>query len=214
MKTPMIAMLLAFCMGAVAQKQPAPNTEDEHFRWSERQAHELDYQHTIASDTALEPAVREALVEYIYRGFKQFDQDSATLDLRKLARDTRIELVDLNGDGKFEILAQGNGWGPCGAVGNCSFWLFEQTRNGVRCLFNSSAEGDSFHKVVVRPWSTNGYRDIVLGTHDGASERDLVWLKFDGAGYRRVLCYHLSWIGDHLEQLKSPEISLVGCAKE
>jgi hypothetical protein len=82
---------------------------------------------------------------------------------RVLAGETRGELVDLNGDGKPEIIAQANGLGPCGGTGNCIFWIFERTADGLRPLLNTNDQTRvTFEKILIRPWSTNGYKDIVL----------------------------------------------------
>jgi len=55
---------------------------------------------------------------------KRDDGDDATESERlHFASETRIEFVDLNGDGRPEVTAQANGFGPCGDTGNCALWV-------------------------------------------------------------------------------------------
>ncbi len=131
--------------------------------------------------------------------------------LDKLVAETRIEFIDLNGDGKLEILAQGNGLGPCGGTGNCSWWIFEQTPAGLKMLLETTW---GFEVIAVRPWKTNGYSDIVLGSHVSATERELELFKFDGTVYRKDSCYYRSYVGAHGEFLKIPWVARTGCGKE
>ena len=155
--------------------------------------HELNYSHTIKKAADLSPQEKKALFDAILVQLRQDSardelmfEDITERQLRRLAADTRIEFVDLSGKGSREVIAQGNGLGPCGATGNCIVWIFQMTTEGAKLLLDSSRDEGAFEEVVIRPWSTNGFRDIVLGTHDSASDRTLVWYKYANGG-----------IGDH-----------------
>src|SRR5664279_4938855 len=92
-----------FTISAISQTQPTATTLSPHFRWSERLAHELSYRNIIGNTKDLSPEQRAALLKALLP-LLQHDQDDKLDDtppdeLRKLALDTRIELVDLNGDG-------------------------------------------------------------------------------------------------------------------
>jgi hypothetical protein len=196
---------------------PQANTQ---LRWSERNTHELDYNHTIKSATDLTDAERKAVLAFLLARFKTLrDKNDFMLggitdrDGLKLAENMRIETADLSGGGKREFILQGNGLGACGGTGNCIVLALEITPNGVVALLDTSQTpgGGGFEKIVVRPWSTNRYRDIVLGASVSASERELVWYKFEGGEYRRWSCYYLTWMGEDFKALKQPDISPLPC---
>ncbi len=112
--------------------------------------------------------------------------------MQKLAAQTRIELDDLNGDGKAEIIAQGNGLGPCGGTGNCIVLVMQSTPDGIRLLLDSRAgkSGGGFEKIRVLDTVTNGFRDIVLAAHVSASDKTLQVFRFTGGKYRAAECYY------------------------
>lgn len=208
------ALLLLLVSPLVAAQNPSHlETAPTHFRWSERQAHELDYDHTIGKSSALTPAEKKSLIDSIVQTLKRNDDDEMTPRARtRLASGTRIEFADLNGDGQREIIAQANGLGPCGGTGNCVFWIFQLTPTGTKVLLDSTlAGGLRFELVTVRPWNTNGYKDIVLASHSSATSRNIAWFKYANGKYRPSACFYLSWIGDHGEPLKSPDISAESC---
>jgi hypothetical protein len=198
----------------VAQNPPQTTATQDHFRWSQDFAHELDYKHTLSKTPDISPELRSALSRQIRRELirilrKHGDlDDESPEDLKKLVADTRIELIDLNGDGKPEIIAQANGLGPCGATGNCSWLVFEETPSGLKLLLETTW---GYELITVRSWSTNGFRDIVLAAHVSAAERTLDLFKFDGSKYRTDSCYFHSYIGDNGEFLKTPWVSRTRC---
>lgn len=210
-------MLVALSMRLDAQNTPAASATPTHFRWSEAEAHELDYAHTVKTSADLSPAEKADLTSAILlqlRRNKDVSEDLTEQQLRSLAENTRVEMVDLNGVGKPEIIAQANGLGPCGGTGNCLFWIFERTTNGLRLLLNTHDRSQvTFEKILIRPWSTNGYRDIVLGSHSNASSRNLVWFQFTHGIYRIHACYFSTWMGDDGQPLNMPVISQEKCSK-
>ncbi len=218
MKTTVIASLvLGFAAISSAQDTSSSKDSQNHFLWSERTAHELDYGHTIKTAADLTPTERQALLEAVLAQLKRSSvRDELMFEgiterqLQRLAVKTRIELVDLTGNGSREVIAQANGLGPCGATGNCLIWVFQMAPDGIRLLLDSGAREGAFEMVTVRPWSTNGFRDIVLGTHDSASDRTLVWYKYANGSYRRSSCYNSTWMS-YGQPLKSPDISPSKC---
>lgn len=206
-------LLLLVSPFVAAQDTSHLETAPTHFRWSERQAHELDYDHTIANSSALTPAEKKSIIDAIVKTLKGDDDDEMTASERMhLASETRIEFVDLNSDGKSEIIAQANGLGPCGGTGNCVFWIFQLTPTGTKVLLDSTlAGGPRFELVTVRPWNTNGYRDVVLASHSSATARNIAWYRYANGKYRPSACFYLSWIGDHGESLRNPDISAESC---
>jgi hypothetical protein len=137
-------------------------------------------------------------------------------EMRKLAAATRIELVDLSGDGKNEIIAQGNGLGPCGGTGNCIVLVLRNTPTGIQLLLDSRAGefGGGFEKIRILDTATNGFRDIVLASHISASDRTIEVFRFTDGQYRRSACYYSTTQPARFpEGLKQPSISR-GCPGE
>jgi len=201
-----------------AQKLPNISATPNHFRWSEREAHELDYEHTIRTSPDLSSVDKTQLTNAVLSRLKldnaELLDDLTEVQLRNLVADTRIELVDLNGDGKPEIIAQANGLGPCGGTGNCIFWIFQRTATGLKVILDTEDRSQvTFEKILVRPWSTNGYKDIVLGSHSNASSRGLTWFQYEDGIYRIHACYYLTWEGNDLQPLKSPMIWREKCSQ-
>ena len=86
--------------------------------------------------------------------------------LQKAALNTRVKMIDLNGDGVPEVVAQG--MVNCSPTGNCPFWVFQKTVRGYKLLVESY--GQTF---TVQKTSTNGFRDIVVSMHSSAKESGL-----------------------------------------
>jgi hypothetical protein len=210
-------VVLAVISVTVAQTNSTPNDAAKHFRWSERTAHELAYKHTIRTANDLTSTDSKALLDAVFERLKyaastdpeMFD-DVSPRHLRKLASDTRIEFVDLNGDGTPEILAQANGLEVCGGTGNCVVWAFQRTDNGFALLLDTAKQNwvRGFEVVSIRSTTTNGFRDLVLGSHGSATERTLVVYKYAKGAYRQSVCYYANWLDvKTMGRLKSPEIS-------
>jgi hypothetical protein len=87
---------------------------------------------TIRRFTELSPAEKASLTEAIAAQIRPFKADleiGSERELHTIASNTRIKLIDLNGDGIAEVLAQANGIkAGCGATGNCPFWIQETAR--------------------------------------------------------------------------------------
>lgn len=212
----LVFLALGLLTALRAQEAPRASTSPMHFRWSETQAHELDYGSTIRNSPQISLPDKQALIKVLVRQLKRDDslvEDLTEGQVQTLAEETRIEFVDLNGDGKPEIIAEANSLGPCGGTGDCIFWIFEQTADGPKLLLNTNDRSPvTFEKILVRPWSTNGYRDIVLGSHSDASSRNLVWFKFLRGAYRIHACYYSTRLGEDGQTLHTPAIWPVKCS--
>jgi hypothetical protein len=218
------SMCLLGMSAVVNSRMLGQSTTAPRFRWSERLAHELRYQHMIANANELTPKDREELLEFVFNRFKhpvnthdaEMFEDISDEQLRKLAANTRIEPFNLNGDSKAEIIAQGNGLGPCGATGNCIVLVLKITPEGIETLLDSRAgkSGGGFEKIRVLDTSTNGFRDIVLASHVSASDRTLEVFRFVDGKYKTSACYYATTkpAGDP-EGSRQPVISR-GCPGE
>jgi hypothetical protein len=200
-----------------ASRTPKPSATPQHFRWSERLAHELDYKHTVGNANDLTQSEKNSIIQSISL---QMVLDGDTEDMsgpmtakriRKFAESVRVEVVDLKGDGTRDVLAQAP-WIPlCGATGNCSFWVFEFVGDRIRVILDLGRFGNGHEVVIVRPWSTNGYKDIVLGAHVSAGERALDVYQYRDGMYRRSACYGTTMIGDNGQFLDQPEVFSSKC---
>ena len=102
-----------------------------------------------------------------------------------------IEKVDLNFDGSAEFLVRGKGPYLCSAVGNCGFWIFEETKSRPRTLLSASDNSDiSQPGDQVSRARTRGYSDILLKGHFSAAETGYYTYKFDGQKYVESRCMY------------------------
>jgi len=198
-----IAFIVALVIPAACQITQPDTNRASHFYWSEAKSQELDYKSTIASAKELSPKERNDLLAFVLYRFKhpvnahdeEMFEGISDDQMRKLTAATRIELVDLDGDGKKEIIAQGNGIGPCGATGNCIVLVLRDTDTGWETLLDSRIGkfGGGYEKIRVLDTKNDGFRDIVLASHDSAAERTAIVYRYEEGHYVPHQCYHISW---------------------
>jgi hypothetical protein len=80
------------------------------------------------------------------------------------------------------IVAWGRSSCYCGATGNCQFWLFVANHGEYQLVLDTGLVRD-FGFLKAR---TNGYRDLVLWSHDSAQRSPARLLQFEGKEYREV----------------------------
>jgi hypothetical protein len=165
------------------------------FCWDQRTASELDYHKRLNNTIGLTTDERQSLIAAVAAQLKksrvadpEMFGDLSDADIRRLAPVTNVQLADLNGGASRTFILKSYGAKLCGAVGNCLIWIYEMTPQGPRPLLESGGQ-----VITVRDDSTNGYRDIVIGTHNSASERTLLHYQYASGRYRRVGCYEASW---------------------
>lgn len=186
-----VASVVALC-------QPQANDAHE-FRWNWREAETADSTVAIVPGiTAQERAsLRNALA-------KQFEGDPQA---EKQAGETRIKLVDLNGDGVSEVIAQAVGNVNCSPTGNCLFRAFQKTAFGYKAILEKGA----VQSFTIQSTRTNGYLDLVLGMHGSATEQTLYLYQFRQGKYQRTACYEANWEyldkNDEIHELKEPRIT-------
>jgi len=103
-------------------------------------------------------------------------------DLKILHKNLKFELHDLDADGvsEFFLYIEHSDW--CGAGSNCSFWVYQKTKEGYDLL----AEDKVFR---VKEIMTNGYRDLSSETPMGFCEKNVQRVsvtpyKYDGKQYQ------------------------------
>src|ERR1035438_9964183 len=105
-----------------------------------------------------------------------------------------------------EVIAQPSDRESCSPTGNCTFLVFMRSGRGYRLLLKRIA----IQTFAVRPARTNGFKDLVLGQHGSATEKELFLYHFVDRRYRKVACFDANWtrlVGDELEELKEPLIT-------
>jgi hypothetical protein len=197
-------------------QNPAPQApKSGHFYWSARKAQELDYNRTIRNSPDLNPVERTALLKTVAALIRPFMADleiDSERELQKIAADTRIELIDLNGDGIPEVIAQAFGIkAGCGATGNCPIWVFMKTANGYKLLFDTRKANEIGGELItVEENRTNGFKDLVFAAHDSASEKTLFVYRYRNGLYRESACYGANWLSTtngEFQMLRQPVIT-------
>jgi hypothetical protein len=120
--------------------------------------------------------------------------------------ETRVTLVDLNGDGISEIIAQGSDEEPCTLTGNCALWVFMRSGNGYKLILERGA----IQTFGICSSRTNGFKDLVLGQHGSAFEQTLYIHRFANGRYDKKSCYDERFerlMGDEVQQLEEPDIT-------
>jgi hypothetical protein len=181
---------LALCYFAIA----AIMAGKPEFHWNSRDAQELNWKQNIRASKLI-AVKRKALVTAV----------SAQLQTKDILN-TRIKEIDLNGDGKPEIIAQATDDNACSPTGNCPFWVFQWSRDHYNLLLKSQAQ-----TFTIQPLKTSGAYDLVLGFHGSATNTKLTEYKFDGEVYRSSGCYEANWSyfdkKGELHELKEPRIT-------
>lgn len=190
--------IVALGLTGLAPAQTPSSAETNGIRWSWRKAQELDYHQTIRRSSELSPVKKTSLIEAIAARMRPFQAElgiDSDRELRTISANTRMKLVDLNGDGVAEVLAQASGLeAGCGATGNCTFWVFQETPAGFRTLLDTLKDGlGGIQVFTVASTRANGFNDLVLGSHDSATEATLFVYRFRDGRYRVTECYHADW---------------------
>jgi hypothetical protein len=207
-----VAVTLLIATGALAsgqQSTPVSNPHKASFDWLFEGTQWLDEKDQIKVTKALTPEERKALIEAISVLLRPGRKIGSAASEKKLLNDvknTNVKLVDLNGDGIPEVIAQGSGEEYCSPTGNCDFWVFMRSGNGYKLILNKGA----VQTFAISSKRTNGFNDLVLGRHGSAFEKDLFIYRFADRKYRLGPCYSASWeslVGDEWQELKNPIIS-------
>jgi hypothetical protein len=115
-------------------QQPEEPSKTRPFHWDYRNAERIERNHTIGNAPELSPADRTALLDAMAVQMKDWDIDSGE-QVRDVAADIPIKLIDLNGDGVPEVIAQSQSpESGCSATGNCPFWVFRREKDKYAVL--------------------------------------------------------------------------------
>jgi hypothetical protein len=196
----LLAMILMLLTAYVAFAQT--------FKWNWRESQELSAGQSLRNSkmAKIEKQLLAMVIADQLRSTMDDSDDASEEQFQKAALDSRIEKVDLNGDGSPEIIVQG--MLQCSPTGNCPFLIFQRVIHGYKLLLDGF--GQTF---TVQRSHKNGFRDVVLGMHGSATESMLTVYRYEGGGYHDVECYEAAWSvleGDTIRKLKEPRISPCG----
>ena len=212
MKSALVTMFLLASILILASGQHLSSVSNPHkasFDWLFEGTQWLDEKDQIKSTKAFTPEERKAIIEAISVQLRPGRKLGSPASEKKLLNDvenTNVKLVDLNGDGIPEVIAQGSGQEYCSPTGNCDFWVFMRSGNG----YNLILEREAVQTFAISSKRTNGFNNLVLGQHGSAFKRDLFVYRFAEGKYRLGPCYTANWerlAGDEWQQVKNPIIT-------
>ena len=198
------ALLTVIGIGVAAVSQTA-NPRIPRIRWDWRHSQELTRQQSISRNKKLSPPERNRLIDAIV---KQLPADlGSEEELKKIAAESRIEYIDLNNDGKKEVIVQAGSDSLCSPTGNCPFWAFEKHDGEYRLLLNDEAQ-----TFTLQPERTNGFQNLVLTRHGSAFSSDGEEFRFSDGQYRQTASFGIEWYsrnhdGAYDHPLKAPRIT-------
>ena len=181
MKSACISVLLLF--SAICHAQATSAKQTAVFQWNWRDTQSLTGIETVATSKDISADDRAMLLDSLLPQFKN------SANPKEQALQTRVKLVDLNGDGVPELICQASGFDLCSPTGNCAFWIFQKTPAGYRRLLSRG----SVQNFTIQPTRTSGFADLVLGMHGSATEQVLSLYRFREGQYRKAGCYDASW---------------------
>jgi hypothetical protein len=129
-------------------------------------------------------------------------------ELEDTALNTPVKLVDLNGDGTPEVIAQGTPEdGGCSPTGNCRFWVFQKSGDEYKPLVSLEA----IQSFTIQGSRLNGFSDLVVKMYVSSAESTLKLLRYNDGRYQEVGCYKADWsAGDGRHVLKAPRLAPCG----
>ena len=192
-------------VSAVTKPVPQHASDSGNFQWNWRDGQELKADQSLRNANLTNnrrKAIADAVADEIRPMMADLEIKSES-ELEKAALDTRISMVDLNGDGVPEVVAQG--MVSCGATGNCPFWVFRKSKLGYEVLLEGEAQ-----RFTIQRTSHSGFRDIVLSTHGSYSSGGLTNYQYQERAYKDVGCYNYEWAvldGEVVRELKEPQVT-------
>lgn len=181
-------------------------------KWTVPRLQELSWKtdQLRSGETALSPLERKALARITGRQIQGCLSDPGPGDPRTFKgnfENLRIKRVLLNSAGQHGLIVQASGVCMCGATGNCDFWLIAERPSG----FDVVLQTIGIQSFEITTTTSNGYFDVVLGSHSSATDTDLSLYHYTGSYYRRSACAFMSYQGDHFQTLTVPSITPQSC---
>ena len=93
--------------------------------------------------------------------------------------------IDLNNDGKMELVVRQSGNNPICRGHNCPIWIFNKKGKSYQLLLNDFI--NNFELITLKN-KHHGYYDLLLITHTSGIEQELTIYQFSGVKYRIKKC--------------------------
>jgi hypothetical protein len=158
----------------------------DRFSW---EWHEVDRPKESLSQVRLSDGERAALKAALS---VELGPPDPKFSAKEQAADFRVKLLDLNGDGIPEVIAQITGRFQCGATGNCPFVVLRKARKAYESIL-VMADIKVYQGFTVTKQRTAGYLDLIFNQHESAFQQALVIYKFRNGKYRASRCYEATW---------------------
>jgi hypothetical protein len=178
----------------------------DSIQWDWRRAEALTSKQSLRHAKLAAPE-RDAIAKTIAEELQPEMPEIDLPQLEDIALDAPVKLVDLNGDGAPEVIAQGTpGDGGCSQAGNCRFWVLQKSGREYKLLFYQ-ADVQSF---TLQSGRSNGFMDIVVKTNGSATESTVRLLQYREGTYREAACSVANWTvreGNAVHELSEPRLT-------
>lgn len=127
------------------------------------------------------PAADRAIAERLLRSqLGPLFQGEGTEQVNKTMQFFRAERLNLGGTPALAV--QANGENLCGATGNCTFWIIDLRQRRI------VLRADAVQQFAQAQTSKHGLPDVFTGTHQSATESELIRWQFVGGDYEPADC--------------------------
>ena len=121
---------------------------------------------------------RAGLIKAIASQLRPYMSDMNIKSEHELREVAAEDVEAIPGRGVRLFLVRMIGTKLCGAVGNCSFWVFRKHGDEYSVILNGIAQ-----MITIQPTLTNGVHDLLVETHISADEEGSALYRFNGTKY-------------------------------
>ncbi len=107
---------------------------------------------------------------------------------------TKMDAYRVQNGNETLIAVRGRSTCLCGATGNCEFWVYRSHRGKYEIILHA----DMVNNFGFLKDRTDGYRDLVLWSHDSAFRSPVRLFQFDGKEYKEACGWEEEYIGHEL----------------
>jgi len=107
---------------------------------------------------------------------------------------TKMDAYRVQNGNETLIAVRGRSTCFCGATGNCEFWVYRSHRGKYEIILHA----DMVNNFGFLKDRTDGYRDLVLWSHDSAFRSPARLFQFDGKEYKEACGWEEEYIGHEL----------------
>jgi hypothetical protein len=153
------------------------------------------------------PPADRAIAERLLRSqLGPLFQGEGAEQVNKAIQFFRVERLNLGGTPALAV--QATGGNLCGASGNCSFWIIDLRQRRI------VLRADAVQQFALAQTSKHGLPDVFTGTHESATEHELIRWQFIGGSYERAACATHDWSDADGNPLPQPKTTPHPCDPE